>query len=108
MPSRKNTDKLRKTNDSVKSAAGLIQRNVAHPGRPCKYHPGFSHIAERAATLGATLNQLAEMFGVNDSTVSSWMTSYPTFNSAIKRGRARMMKWKKRYTNAPTAILIQR
>ena len=86
---RANTAQLRRSNDLVKAAVDRIQEHVRFPGRPPKYHAAFPRLAEKMAELGATLPQLADVFGVKPSTVSGWKRDYPEFNSAITRGRGR-------------------
>lgn len=83
------TARLRAINEEAKAAADVILENLAakKAGRPPKYHPGFVHIAATTAVIGATLPQLADIFGVWGQTLHDWCDQYPEFHAAIEKGR---------------------
>lgn len=49
-----------------------------------KEHPA---VAERLATNGATIAEIAEVVGVTGTTIKNWMQAHPVFLAAIKAGR---------------------
>ncbi len=56
-------------------------------GRPTLYDPKMDEQAYKLCLLGATLPEIAEFFGVAESTISLWMTKHEGFSEAIARGR---------------------
>lgn len=56
-------------------------------GRPSKYKPEYVRIARKATLLGATLEDLGEMFEVTCETLNAWMHKYQDFSDAIKNTR---------------------
>lgn len=56
-------------------------------GRPSKYDGTFAAEAARLCLLGATDAELAEHFGVAESTFYKWKTEFPEFSEAIKRAK---------------------
>jgi transposase-like protein len=57
-------------------------------GRPTKYDEAFPSIAYEHCLLGATDKELAEFFGIAESTLYEWKKEYPEFSEAIKKGKA--------------------
>jgi transposase len=57
------------------------------PGRPTKYRHEYCHRANSFCKLGATDEELAKVFGVNEATLYRWQKRTP--NSAMRSGRAR-------------------
>lgn len=57
-------------------------------GRPSKYQEEFAEQAYEHCLLGATDADLAEHFGISETTVYSWKNEFPEFAEAIKRGKA--------------------
>jgi transposase-like protein len=55
--------------------------------RPSKYKPEFDGQAVKLCKLGATDRELAEFFGVAESTLNLWKSDYPTFSESLKRGK---------------------
>ena len=56
-------------------------------GRPTKYEPQFAEQATKLCLLGATNPELANFFGVAESTISKWLVDEPEFSEAVKEGR---------------------
>lgn len=56
-------------------------------GRPSKYLPKLNKQAESLCRLGATDKEIAEFFGIAESTFYEWKEAYPKFAEAIKRGK---------------------
>lgn len=81
--------------EKVRSAAEVIQWNLAHPGRPSKYHEGFCHLVEVATIIGAIKPELAMLLGASGDSINEWMYGdkkagtlpKPNFLAAINRGR---------------------
>lgn len=88
---RSGTKKTKALKAEIRAAAQVIADNLEgrKMGRPPDYHPGFCHIAEQACIINATNPSLADMFGASDTAVDEWISRYPNFGGAIKRGRAR-------------------
>lgn len=57
-------------------------------GRPTKFNKSFCQLAENYAKLGAIDTDLANFFGVTESTIYLWKKEYPEFSEALKRGKA--------------------
>lgn len=56
-------------------------------GRPSKYKPELDAQAIKLCKLGATDRELAEFFGVSESTLNLWKLDYPSFSESLKRGK---------------------
>lgn len=57
-------------------------------GRPSSYDPKYAAQARKICMLlGATDEQLAEVFGVSVATIYNWKLDYPEFLEAIKEGK---------------------
>lgn len=57
-------------------------------GRPPKYNPDIHPaLAEAWAAAGRTEIQIAEKFGVVESTISRWKNEYTEFSEALKKGK---------------------
>jgi len=76
-------------------AARLLERNKEDPeaediliGRPTEYTSAYNEYAFRHCLLGATNEELADLFGVNLRAIGRWMVRYPSFRHAIYKGRA--------------------
>src|SRR5262245_49088275 len=57
------------------------------PGRPTEYRPQYCVEAATACARGATIAELAEMFGVARWSIHRWMAQHDQFRAAIKVGR---------------------
>lgn len=58
--------------------------------RPTKYKAEYPAQAAKLCKLGATDKDLAEFFGVSESTLNLWKLRYPKFSEAIKRSKDEM------------------
>lgn len=56
-------------------------------GRPSKYQEGYAEQAEKLCKLGATDIEMAEFFGVSESTLNLWKLEHPRFSESIKAGK---------------------
>ena len=56
-------------------------------GRPPKYRPEFAERVTDLCLLGATNEELAKVFGVDDATIYRWLDTIPDFRETIKQGR---------------------
>lgn len=56
-------------------------------GRPTSYREEYVDRAEEYARVGATNAEMAEAFGVAESTFYAWQNEYPEFAEALKRGK---------------------
>jgi hypothetical protein len=56
-------------------------------GRPTKYQPAFSEQTEKLCRLGATDAEIADFFGVDESTVNTWKKRHPEFSKSLKDGK---------------------
>lgn len=56
-------------------------------GRPTKYKPEHVATAKALARLGATNQEMAEAFGVSQSTLKLWMVEHEEFSAATKLGK---------------------
>lgn len=59
----------------------------AGPGRPSAYRDEFPELARKFCLLGATGDQLAQMFDVSSTTIDTWMATKPEFADAVKAGK---------------------
>jgi hypothetical protein len=53
-------------------------------GRPSEYRPEYVEQAEKLSLLGATDIQIADFFGVDESTICRWKHTHPDFCKSIK------------------------
>lgn len=56
-------------------------------GRKTSYKKEYSRIAYNAALLGATDENLANLFDVSEKTISTWKKSVVEFSTALKKGK---------------------
>jgi hypothetical protein len=57
-------------------------------GRPLIYRDYFAITARERCGKGATLTELAPLFGVERRTAQGWMRAHPAFGAAVREGRA--------------------
>lgn len=55
--------------------------------RPKKFKDEYVRIAEHAALLGATDQEIADMLGVSVRTIYNWRSAHPEFAEALKAGK---------------------
>lgn len=63
------------------------KRHGFQAGRPAKYRPEFDHQAHQLCLLGATDKQLAEFFGVSETTINNWKSEYASFLESVRGGK---------------------
>lgn len=57
-------------------------------GRPTDYKPEYAEQAEKlCSVMGATDIQLADFFGVSESTLNLWKLKHPNFSESLKTGK---------------------
>jgi hypothetical protein len=57
-------------------------------GRPTKYDPEYPEKARKLFEQGCTDREVAEFFGVHETTLRNWSAEYPEFFMALKLGKA--------------------
>lgn len=55
--------------------------------RTSSYKPEFDVQAEKLCKLGATDKEMAEFFGISESTLNNWKNEYESFLESIKKGK---------------------
>jgi hypothetical protein len=56
-------------------------------GRPTKYQKAYDEQARKLCLLGYTDVQLADFFGVAESTIHKWKLDFPSFSESLKAGK---------------------
>ena len=56
-------------------------------GRPTKFKPEYVEQARKLAALGATDREVADFFGVKESTLHLWKHVHPEFSEALNLGK---------------------
>ena len=56
-------------------------------GRETKYRPDYDRMAYKACQLGATDNDLADLFGVCEKTINNWKEKHPSFLQSLKTSK---------------------
>lgn len=56
-------------------------------GRPTKYRKEYDEQARKLCLLGYTDVQLADFFGVAESTIHKWKLDFPSFSESLKAGK---------------------
>lgn len=56
-------------------------------GRPTLYKPEYNEMARKHCLLGATDHELADLFGVSDTTIDDWKEQHPEFLGSIRAGK---------------------
>ena len=56
-------------------------------GRPTKYKDEYARMARKACLMGATNDDLAELFDVATSTIHEWRDNHEDFSDAIKQAK---------------------
>ncbi|MBY4947010.1 helix-turn-helix domain-containing protein [Cupriavidus respiraculi] len=55
--------------------------------RPSSYKPEFAEQARKLCLLGATDKEMADVFGVSETTLNNWKTAHPEFLVSLKAGK---------------------
>lgn len=55
--------------------------------RPTKYKEEYADQAFKLCLLGATDAEMADFFGVDESTINNWKIKHPEFLESIKKGK---------------------
>ena len=56
-------------------------------GRPSRYKQEYCTQAYKLCLLGSTDKQMADFFGVVESTINKWKLDHPEFSESIKKGK---------------------
>jgi hypothetical protein len=56
-------------------------------GRPTDYDPQMGVVATKLCRLGAVDREIAEFFGVAESTLNLWKLKHPEFSESLKAGK---------------------
>lgn len=64
-------------------------KKFAKKGRPTKYQSGFAEQAGKLAKLGHTDAEIADFFGVSESTLNLWKKRHADFSESLKSGKDR-------------------
>lgn len=56
-------------------------------GRPTSYRPEYADQSLKLCRLGATDKELADFFGVVESTINEWKIHQPAFSESLKAGK---------------------
>lgn len=78
---------MAKTSTRKAKRAPKPKRAKLPHGRPTDYCPEYDDKAYKLCLLGATNAQIAEIFGVTESTLDNWKERHPGFLGAITRGK---------------------
>lgn len=62
-------------------------KGPASNGRPSKYRAEFADQAMKLCRLGATDAELADFFGVSESTLNNWKKAHSGFLESLKKGK---------------------
>ena len=57
-------------------------------GRPTKYLPEYCKQAEKLCRLHASDRDIADFFGIAESTLNNWKLRYPAFMESLTRSKA--------------------
>jgi hypothetical protein len=56
-------------------------------GRPSSYVARYAEQAYKLCLLGATDKEMADIFGISESTLNLWKQVHPEFSESITRGK---------------------
>lgn len=59
----------------------------SNAGRPSRYKQEYCVQAYKLCLLGSTDKQMADFFGVVESTINKWKLDHPEFSESIKKGK---------------------
>ncbi len=57
------------------------------PGPKSKYDPVLAPLGYKLALLGATTEQIADVFGIDERTLRRWQSNNPELDTAIRAGK---------------------
>lgn len=60
---------------------------MAKVGRPTAYKKEYNEQVEKLCRLGATDIEIADFFGVSESTLNLWKKKHKEFSESLKRGK---------------------
>lgn len=60
---------------------------IPGPGRDSMYRPEFNDQARKLCLLGAVDSELADFFGVSETTINNWKLQFPAFLESIREGK---------------------
>jgi hypothetical protein len=60
---------------------------IPGPGRDSKYRVEFNEQARKLCLLGAVDAELADFFGVTETTINNWKLKHPAFLESIREGK---------------------
>lgn len=66
---------------------GKTKAETSGVGRPTKYKSDYCAQVVKLCILGATDKEIADFFGVAESTINLWKIEYSEFSESIKRGK---------------------
>lgn len=64
-----------------------MSRKKRGPGQPTAYKPGYAEQAYKQCLAGAIDEDLAQFFGVAESTLNVWKKKHPEFMESLRRGK---------------------
>ncbi|WP_313094215.1 hypothetical protein [Empedobacter sp.] len=70
---------------SINDLIGDVEKNKG--GGVSLYKSGYDEQARKLCLLGATDVELADFFGVVESTINKWKLDFPSFSESIKKGK---------------------
>lgn len=62
-------------------------------GRPSKYDPAMCETIIDAGAQGMTLAEMADILGIDRSTLADWREQHPEFSRAVKAGLDKAQAW---------------
>lgn len=65
----------------------MTKSKVKKNGRPTKYKKQYDDQARKLCLMGFIDTQLADFFGVVESTIHKWKLSHPSFSESLKAGK---------------------
>lgn len=65
----------------------LPAHNIPGPGRESLYDPSMNDQARKLALLGLTDQEIADFFGVTETTLNNWKNENPAFFESINEGK---------------------
>jgi hypothetical protein len=62
---------------------------VPGPGRSSSYDPSYADQARKLCLLGAKDAEMADFFGVSETTINNWKNAHPAFLESIRSGKVK-------------------